>query len=487
MRVIGLPDVPPRCLRYPVRMRLPPILLAVMTLTLSAPLLAPGLDAAELTTLAVVVVSDDSTPGRGEAYAAWLRPLVASVRVVHYRPTEVLGSRVLQGDVVLLDWDPPGLVDDGDVARDSAAWLALANHATMPLGPRAAWRTPTVLLGAAGLLAASAWQVAGAAGSASLQPFAYALNPHHPLSTGPMPLSVGGAIDLPTPAAFATDISSAHLSVLPLVAGAVSTHWASGWCCDADQVLEMPDVECISGGLNQRAASAMAVWRQGDLLHVGFRQSPPELNTAGRALLANAIAYIADFRDDRPIAIQGGGTGPVPFPPRSTLRRLLLQQAAAGAFTPTLLALFAPAEQAVLAPLLHDAPGLQRYCNERLPYLHPDRTAQHLVLDSILQSRGIPYDSPAFLDLVLAALQADPETGYVLLARYVPEFPKDHASIVQSAWVAGHRPALFPSDAGGYRWYVDPLAQARGVASAGLRGPARRDRDAAPAPTPAQP
>jgi len=458
------------------------ILLAVMSLGLLLPLTARSLGAAELNTLAVVVVSDAPGTGRGEAFADWLRPLVASVRIVHYRPSEILAPAQLAGDVVLLDWDPSGLLDDGAAARDSAAWVALAAHATMPLGARSTWHTPTVLLGAAGLLAAEAWQVAGAAGSASLQPFAYALRPHHPVSAGPMPLGLAGAINLQTPVAFRADLSSARISVLPLVSGNPSTRWAAGWGADADDEAAMPDVECISGGLNQRSATGMAVWRQGDLLHVGFRQRPQELNAAGRALLANAIAYIADFRGDRPIAIQGDRAGRMRIPPRATVKRLLLQQAAGGSFTPALLALFAPSEQAVLAPLVHDAPGLERYCRERLPYLHPERTSQRLALDSDLQSRSIPYDAPAFLDLVVAALRADPETGYVLLERYVPEFPKDHPSVAQSAWVAAHRLALFPSDVGGYRWYVDPLAQARGVPSAALRGPARRDVGAGGAP-----
>jgi len=472
----GLGDVPARLQRYPPRMRLRTLLLAVMMLPLQ--LLSPGLGAAELTSLSVVVVSDAPSPGRGEAYADWLRPLVASVRVVHYGPGEVLAPALLAGDVVLLDWDPAALVDDGDAARDSAAWIALAAHATMPLGPRSAWRTPTVLLGAAGLLAAEAWHVAGAPGSASLQPFAYELRAHHPVSAGPVRFAADATIELKTPAAFVAELSSARISVLPLVPGGLSPRWPSGWCSDTDGLSTMPDVECISGGLNQRSATAMAIWRQGDLLHVGFRQRPMELNAAGRALLANAIAYIADLHGDRPIAIQGDAAGHGQIPTRATLHRLLRQQAAEGAFTPALLAWFAPAEQAVLAPLVHDAPGLARYCRERLPYLHPETTSGHLVLDSELQSRSIPYDAPAFLDLVLAALHADPETGYVLLQRYVPEFPKDHASVAQSAWVAAHRSALFPSDVGGYRWYVDPLAQARGVPSASLHGPARRDQAA---------
>jgi len=451
------------------------ILLAVMTLLM--PVMGTVLGAAELKSLTVVVVSDAPSPGRGEAFADWLRPLVAAVRVVHYRPTEIAAPATLAGDVVLLDWDPPEPAHAA--ARDAAGWAVLAAHATMPLGSRALWHTPTVLIGFAGVLAAESWGVAGGSGSPSLQPFAYAWRPDHPVLAGPLPVAVGSRIEISTPPAFRTELTSRSISVLPLVPGTPATQWPSGWCSDTDEVLAMPDVECISGGINDQAATAMAVWRQGDLLHVGFRQVPVEMDNTGRAMLANAIAYIADFHADRPIAILPSATGGhAPLPPRAALRLLLMRQSAGGVFTPSLLTLFSSSEQAILAPLVHDARGLERYCRERLPYLHPDRTSGGLTLDAQLQSRSVPYDSPAFLDLVLQALRSDPETGYVLLERYVPEFPKDHASIAQSAWVSTNRPYLFPSDMAGYRWSVDPLAKARGIPSASLRGPARRDQAA---------
>ena len=41
------------------------------------------------------------------------------------------------------------------------------------------------------------------------------------------------------------------------------------------------------------------------------------------------------------------------------------------------------------------------------------------------------------------------------------------------SWWKENKPYLFFSDTGGFRWYVDPLAKARGVSTAQLRGPAR--------------
>ena len=42
-------------------------------------------------------------------------------------------------------------------------------------------------------------------------------------------------------------------------------------------------------------------------------------------------------------------------------------------------------------------------------------------------------------------------------------------------WFVANRHYLFFTDLGGYRWYVDPLAKARGGPTAELRGPARAD------------
>ena len=49
----------------------------------------------------------------------------------------------------------------------------------------------------------------------------------------------------------------------------------------------------LKGGSGCPCLAAVAYgWRQGNLLHFGFEQSPAELNQNGRALLVNAIVYI---------------------------------------------------------------------------------------------------------------------------------------------------------------------------------------------------
>ena len=55
--------------------------------------------------------------------------------------------------------------------------------------------------------------------------------------------------------------------------------------------------------MNHKTPTAAGLWRQGNLLHFGFDQSPAEMNDNGRQMLLNAIAYISSFSQDRPIAI----------------------------------------------------------------------------------------------------------------------------------------------------------------------------------------
>ena len=64
-----------------------------------------------------------------------------------------------------------------------------------------------------------------------------------------------------------------------------------------------------------------------------------------------------------------------------------------------------------------------------------------------------------------------------MLERYAPEGPgRDALAQAWADWWKGNADYLFFGEAGGYRWYLDPLAQARGVPTARLRGPARASR-----------
>lgn len=99
--------------------------------------------------LRVLYLGNPGTP-RMDSYAAFLTERFAAAET---RPREGFDPAAAAAfDVVLLDWSQQD-VDLGDMA-----------HLRSPLGPRAAWAKPTVLLGSAGLLIASEWRTTGAYG-----------------------------------------------------------------------------------------------------------------------------------------------------------------------------------------------------------------------------------------------------------------------------------------------------------------------------------
>src|SRR5687768_15963590 len=105
-----------------------------------------------------------------------------------------------------------------------------------------------------------------------------------------------------TPEAFRSTINTPTVPMLPLVDDH-SKKWRDGWCTYNDHFEKNPDIEVMCGGENEKTPRAVAIWRQGNLLHFGFEQSPAEMNETGRRLLLNSIAYISRFIEDRPIAV----------------------------------------------------------------------------------------------------------------------------------------------------------------------------------------
>jgi hypothetical protein len=112
-------------------------------------LAAGGSLAADLDKLKVLYLGDTDTP-RAKHFEGFLRENVAQVKVI--ARTAFKQSDAEGFDVVLLDWP------QSDSARDER------KSGSSPLGARATWGKPTVLLGSAGLNLAGAWRVRGGSG-----------------------------------------------------------------------------------------------------------------------------------------------------------------------------------------------------------------------------------------------------------------------------------------------------------------------------------
>lgn len=262
------------------------------------------------------------------------------------------------------------------------------------------------------------------------------------------------------------------VEMLPLVRE-TAKQWRAGWCTYPDGFDENPDVEVFCGGENEKMARAAACWRQGNLLHFGFEQSPAEMNEAGQRLLLNSIAYISRFTEDRPIAVTPSVfAGPVGYPRAYLDRRLGEKGDASDA--PWLLS---DKTLELLKPLSRDE--ARRWYTGNRAYLHPSPDFK-LEVDEDARALATPIDRVEFFEKTIAALSGDSENSQraaKLLARYAPaEVEKQESAGAWTAWLKENRRYLFFSDQGDYRWYIDPLAKKRGIPTAELRGPKRANK-----------
>ena len=373
-------------------------------------------------------------------------------------------------DVVLLDWP------QGEETREMRKLRS-------PLGSRDEWEKPTVLLGSAGLNLAVAWKMKGGSGCTCMDPLAYDLREHRIFET-PFKIDRGKMISIPTPKDFQSEIKEKEIVVLPLVADH-GRQWRAGWCTHARDFDVYPDVEFLCGGVNHQTPTSAGLWRQGNLLHFGFEQSPAEMNDLGRLLLLNAISLYQSFhgrpadRDHavslcRPGCARSIGSGALaakPGIPHGVLPRAC--------------SLPRPGRSISQRP---DRESMAQWADENAPFLHPDQD-QLLTIDDDLVALGVKFDQPEFFDKVLAGLgfpRLDPDGPCAATARALRSRLVRAAAmrIAWASWWKENQRFAFASDAGDYRWYIDPLAKKRGCRRANCEDrsvPAYRSRMSRPA------
>ncbi|WP_406699745.1 hypothetical protein V5E97_12885 [Singulisphaera sp. Ch08] len=280
-------------------MKMAPVIVAALFFGL----MANGLThAAELAEIKVLFVGSE----RASEYVTFLKGKVAQVEAKSLASFQVKDAGSF--DVVLLDWP------QGEETREMRKLRS-------PLGTREAWNKPTVLLGSAGLNLAVCWKLKGGSGCTCLDPLAFDLREHE-IFESPFPIDRSKMVSIRTPADFSDELKDAKIKVLPLVAD-FHRKWKAGWCTHALDFARLPDVEFFCGGVNTQTPTSAGLWRQGNLLHFGFEQSPAEMNESGQRLLLNSIAYISRFTEDRPIAVTPSVFGGPAARSRSTLGRWL--------------------------------------------------------------------------------------------------------------------------------------------------------------------
>jgi hypothetical protein len=376
----------------------------------------------------------------------------AEVRDRHrFKPADAAGF-----DVVMLDWPQKGNHED-------------IKNLHCPLGARENWIKPTVLLGSAGLFVAVSWNLEGGIGCTCLSPEAYGLRDHE-IFNYPRKIDRFKTTRIPTPPDFMREIKAPQIEVVMLAADPGRDGYP-GWCSYSGTFEQDPEVEFFCGGVNHKTPTAAAVWRQGNLLHFGFEESPTELNATGQKLLLNAIAYISKFTEDRPIAIKRSAfLGQV-----SRTRHDVLKHVEDPPRRYSLSADLGGALPAQLQAMSREQQIAWAKANAR--FLHPN-TEFKMEIDDDLLAWGIPFDAPSFFDRAVAGLRTggnEAERAARLLARYVQAGPKEGGADAWAAFWRENKSYLFGNDEGEFLWYLDPLAKKRGVPTQDLRGPKRAD------------
>jgi hypothetical protein len=197
------------------------------------------------------------------------------------------------------------------------------------------------------------------------------------------------------------------------------------------------------------------------------------MNETGRRLLLNSIAYISRFTEDRPIAITPSAfSGPVALP-RTYLDRRILGKSDVKEIewmvTPEL-------GRKIIA-----MPETERrtWYEAHRSFLHPSNTPEkRLEIDEEARALDAPLDKSEFFTKLIALLDSGKkETAQKLLRGYAPKGTEKLGTKAEwKQWFDENEKYLFFSDQADYRWYIDPLAKKRGVASADLRGVARASK-----------
>jgi hypothetical protein len=295
----------------------------------------------------------------------------------------------------------------------------------------------------------------------------------HRIFQSPITIDRTKMIRRPWPGEWTDPHDSNEILVLPLIS-AESRRNQAGWCTYVRGMSDAPEIEVFCGGINAKTSTAAALWRQGNLLHYGFDLSPDEMSEWGRAMLVDAIEYISRFPDDRPIMQTAS-----PFAGQEIITRPRIVEVLkrGDGWWDYLKSYFD--QNALTAAGVKDLASFGKWYPTVSDYLASDAEGL-LRVDEDAWAMSINPGRREFFDRAIADLgRPGPESARArrMLERYAPEGPgRDANAQAWSDWWRANADYLFFGEAGGYRWYLDPLAKARGVPTDRLRGPARASR-----------
>ncbi|MFT4842064.1 MAG: hypothetical protein ACI8UD_003215 [Planctomycetota bacterium] len=268
--------------------------------------------------------------------------------------------------------------------------------------------------------------------------------------------------------------------------------------------LDSPDTEWISSGVNSKNPNAVAIGRHGNFLLWGFAASPTYLTEEAKLVFINAVHYIQRFDHQAPIARKRNGTS-LRASVRSAIdslsensyaRRLVRHnefvaedqerhekvrvRIAAGEQVskserqmldrpaPKPPGRFDSARRYFTAEQWQSVAGdevaIRKELLKRLPFMRPHGWYE-MVVDEDLVKLGVGNNDITMLDKAIATWAAGDDKLVMrdVLMRYTDQ---SFATVSEwQNWLASNRSRLFYTEAGGFKWLLNTLADAPSAAS----------------------
>lgn len=213
--------------------------------------------------------------------------------------------------------------------------------------------------------------------------------------------------------------------------------------------LARPDTEHIAGGIHGKGPDFVAIGRHANFLVWGFCGSTDAMTAAGRAMLANAIVYIAGFRGHAP------DDAPRTTPARDRLRVTLetLDHYDERTRDGLLRRYFAGEPPGAVRG---DAEARRQWYEQVAPYLRwsagaPNGSATGFVVDEDARTLGIPNHDIALLRECATRLDGEDAARAVRLLERYAGIALDGVAAWRS-WLETHAADLAFSDELGYRF-----------------------------------
>ena len=202
-------------------------------------------------------------------------------------------------DVVVFDWTSIYPRDEnGKISMDENLRLAQPKPPQIDRN----FSRPCVLIGAAGGTLCNQLQIAINWKCLCLENVAHDVETEHAIFQGPVPVSLVFE-KREKPADYYTHPGTEKIgeaievwkvqekSFPEIDPGLVSTR---------ETFVDTPDAEVISGGINGKGPTSVAIGRHGNFLLWGFSGQPSEMTESGRSAFVNAICYIQKFDGQAP-------------------------------------------------------------------------------------------------------------------------------------------------------------------------------------------